>query len=185
METGTLREQILIALFIHKFGRENIKLGGITEEHDVEVFGYPISIKTAKSSSGVPPLKVWWGSDNAKAAEFKSRYHPSSILMIAVIKWGRFGELALVPQEVQENLFEKIGPENYLRVQVGTNNRGIEIPRGVVAQLLNNPLTKKISIYWQEPSLEEVEWIPYLQWLDYWERAEDPQYPFQGLFSED
>lgn len=174
METGTLREQILIALFIHKFGRENIKLGGITEAHDVEVFGHPISIKTAKASSSAPPLKVWWGSDNTKAKEFRDRYQPNSILMVAVIRWGKHGVLALVPQEVQEALFRRVGPENYLRARVGTNNRGVEIPGAIVAELLSHPLSKRITVHWQEPSLEEVEWIPYLQWLDYWERAEDP-----------
>ncbi|MFN4073593.1 MAG: ThaI family type II restriction endonuclease [Thermus sp.] len=174
MEVGTLREQILIALFIHKFGRESVELGGITEQHDVRVLGYPISIKTAKSPSSRPSLKVWWGSDNEKILDFKKRYYPNSILMVAVINWGATGPLALVPKEVQEEVFEDVTPDGYLRARVGTNNRGVEIPGRVVARLLEDPRTRRMAIYWQAPYLKDVEWIPYLRWLEYWEMQEDP-----------
>lgn len=179
MEVGTLREQILIALFIHKFGRENVQLERITGKHDVRVLGYPISIKTAKAKPGTPSLKVWWGSDNQKAKELKEQYRPSSILMAAIIKWGGDGELALIPKEVQEELFEEVGAENYLKISTGTNNRGVAIPGKIVSELLRRS-EKKISIRWQVPSFnsfKEDEWTPYLEWLEYWEKPEDP--PFE------
>ncbi len=48
MEVGSLRERIIIALLIYKFGEENVETEiPITEpEVDVKLFGKPISIKT-------------------------------------------------------------------------------------------------------------------------------------------
>jgi len=48
MEVGSLRERIIVALLIYKFGEENVKTDiPITEpEVDVKLFNQPISIKT-------------------------------------------------------------------------------------------------------------------------------------------
>jgi len=48
MEVGSLRERIIIALLIYKFGEANVETQiPITEPGvDVKVFGQPISIKT-------------------------------------------------------------------------------------------------------------------------------------------
>jgi hypothetical protein len=49
MEVGTIREQIIIALLIYKFGNENIRLPSITSsEVDLFLFNKPVSIKTIK-----------------------------------------------------------------------------------------------------------------------------------------
>jgi len=57
MEVGSLREKIIIALLIYKFGEGNVETEiPITEpEIDVKLFGQPISIKTitGKRFSGV------------------------------------------------------------------------------------------------------------------------------------
>ena len=57
MEVGSLRERIIVALLIYKFGEENVETEiPITEpEVDARVFGEPISIKTitGKSFGGV------------------------------------------------------------------------------------------------------------------------------------
>ena len=48
MEVGSVREKIIIALLIYKFGKENVETEiPITEpEVDVKLFGNPVSIKT-------------------------------------------------------------------------------------------------------------------------------------------
>ncbi|PIS39139.1 MAG: type II restriction endonuclease subunit R, partial [Candidatus Nealsonbacteria bacterium CG08_land_8_20_14_0_20_38_20] len=48
MEVGSLREKIITALLIYKFGKENVETEiPITEpEIDANLFGVPISIKT-------------------------------------------------------------------------------------------------------------------------------------------
>jgi len=48
MEVGSLREKILIALLIYRFGQDNVETEiPITEpEVDVKLFGQPVSIKT-------------------------------------------------------------------------------------------------------------------------------------------
>jgi len=47
MEVGSLRERIIVALLLHKFGKTNVKTEiPITEpEVDVRLFGQPISVK--------------------------------------------------------------------------------------------------------------------------------------------
>ena len=54
MQVGSLREKILIALLIYKFGENNVETDiPITErEIDVKLFGYPISIKTITGMGG-------------------------------------------------------------------------------------------------------------------------------------
>ena len=51
MEVGSLRERIIVALLIYKFGEENVETEiPITEpEIDVKLFDEPVSIKTKKT----------------------------------------------------------------------------------------------------------------------------------------
>jgi hypothetical protein len=83
MEVGSLRERIIVALLIYKFGEENVKTSiPITEpEIDVKVFEQPISIKTitGKEFSGV---KLIWTVDAQKAQEFREKYYPKSNIFI-------------------------------------------------------------------------------------------------------
>lgn len=87
MEVGSLREKILTALLIYKFGEENIETEiPITEpEVDVRVFGYPISIKTITGMGGV---KFSWTVDAQKAREFMETYIPKTDILLVQIKWG-------------------------------------------------------------------------------------------------
>ncbi|GAI49884.1 unnamed protein product, partial [marine sediment metagenome] len=65
MEVGSLREKIIVALLIYKFGEKNVETEiPITEpEVDLKLFGQPISIKTitGKWLSGV---KLIWTVDS-------------------------------------------------------------------------------------------------------------------------
>lgn len=62
MEIGLLRERIIIALLIYKFGEDNVNTNiPITEpEVDVRVFSQPVSIKTI---TGMGSIKVAWTVD--------------------------------------------------------------------------------------------------------------------------
>jgi len=74
MEVGSLREKIIVALLIYKFGEENVETKmPITEpEVDVRLFGQPVSVKTltGKRFGGV---KLIWTVDAQKAKEFQER----------------------------------------------------------------------------------------------------------------
>jgi hypothetical protein len=75
MQVGSVRENIMVALLIYKFGEENVETEiPITEpEMDVRLFGEPVSIKTITGSfSGV---KVIWTVDSTKAKEFLENYY--------------------------------------------------------------------------------------------------------------
>ena len=61
MEVGSLREKIIIALLIYKFGEANVEteIPITTPEIDVLLFGKPISIKTI-TSKGFGGVKLIW-----------------------------------------------------------------------------------------------------------------------------
>ena len=129
MEVGSLREKIIIALLLYKFGESNVKtdIPIIEPEVDVELFGRPISIKTitGKRFGGV---KLIWTVDAQKAREFRENYHPRCDILLVQIVWNNRGGLYYIPLEAQERLFEKIGRERYIKLpKPGTNPRGAEI----------------------------------------------------------
>jgi len=86
MEVGSLREKILIALLIYKFGEENVETDiPITEpEVDVRLFGEPISIKTI-TSRGFGGVKLIWTVDPQKAKEFREGYRPCCDILLVQI----------------------------------------------------------------------------------------------------
>jgi hypothetical protein len=73
MEVGGLRERIIVALLIYKFGKENVitNIPITFPEADVILKGHynPISIKT-KSGKGLSGVKIVWTVDWQKVEEF-------------------------------------------------------------------------------------------------------------------
>ena len=170
MEVGSLREKIIIALLIYKFGESNVKTDiPITEpEVDAELFGQPLSIKTITGSrfSGV---KLVWTVDAQKAKEFRGNYYPRCDILLVQIVWGARGGFYYIPLEAQERLFKAMGRERYIKLpKAGTNPRGVEITQEAVSHLAQDKETKVIEISWQR---SEIDYHPYKRWVDYW-RAE-------------
>ena len=68
MEVGSLREKIIVALLIYKFGESNVQTDIlITEpEVDVKLFGRPISVKTIMGR-GLSGVKLVWTVDAQKS----------------------------------------------------------------------------------------------------------------------
>lgn len=127
MEVGSVREKIIAALLIHKFGEDNVTTEiPITEaEVDVILCGNPISIKTitGKNPSGV---KLSWTVDAYKALEFSENYHPSCDMILVHINWNNGGGFYYIPKEVQNETFHKIGRQDYLKLpKPGTNPHGV------------------------------------------------------------
>lgn len=103
MEVGTIREQIIVALLIHKFGRDNIGIPNINSaDFDLQLFGKPLSIKTVSkriprkiqrlSGSGI---KLIWTVDWEKVEEFVKNYSPNSELILIEVVWGETGGFLL------------------------------------------------------------------------------------------
>ena len=131
MEVGSLREKIIVALLIYKFGEENIRSEiPITEsEIDVEVYGNPISIKTitGKTPTGV---KLIWTVDSAKSKEFSENYLPSCDMIFIQINWNNGGGFYLISKETQYEVLTKIGRASYIKLpKAGTNPRSVELTR--------------------------------------------------------
>lgn len=175
MEVGSVREKILIALLIYKFGENNVKTDiPITEpEIDVIVYDRPISIKTVTDNGRI---KLSWTVDQAKSIEFKSNFKPSCDLLLAQIKWNLSGKnnpggLFFIPQETQMLVLQKLGKDDYIKLPPeGTNPRGVELTSLALSLLLEHEKTKKIEIVWNKL---QTEYNPYKRWVDYWKEAND------------
>jgi len=167
MEVGSLREKIITALLIYKFGEQNVETEiPITEpEVDVRLFGVPISIKTitGKSFGGV---KLIWTVDAPKAREFLENYYPICDVLLTRINWNRVGGFYYIPLEAQEELFNDIGREKYIKLpKPGTNPRGVEITKEALQRLVESSMSRSVDIHWQK---KDIQYNPYERWVDYW-----------------
>jgi hypothetical protein len=176
MEVGTLREQILIALLIYKFGEARVDLDIPITEHeiDVRVSGYPLSIKTVTAGSRkAPTVKISWTVDWDKVKEFVKNYEPKCDMLLVIIRWEGTGGFYGIPLQAQRDVLEHLGKERYLKVpKRGTNPRGVAISSESVQEFLRHSLTKSLTIEWKLPAdlvTKELRLAPYTQWLQYWE----------------
>jgi hypothetical protein len=168
MEVGSVRERIIVALLIYKFGEANIETEiPITEsEVDAKLFGEPVSVKTitGKSLGGV---KLIWTVDAQKAIEFRKNYYPSCDILLVQINWGDTGGFFYIPVDLQEKLFDKMGRENYIKLpKAGTNPRGAEITKESLSNLVADKQCQRIIIEWQKT---KIDFNPYKKWVDFWE----------------
>lgn len=176
MEVGTLREQILVALLIYKFGEDSVNLEIRIAEHEIDalVKGSPLSIKTVMTrSSRTPAVKIVWTVDWEQVIRFVENYQPKCDMLLVVVRWGGTGGLYGVPLQAQQEVFESLGREQYLKLpRRGTNPRGVEISSTAMRALIEHPLAKTLPIDWQRPTdldAKEVLLAPYKRWLRYWQ----------------
>ncbi|MCW3129983.1 MAG: ThaI family type II restriction endonuclease [Methanophagales archaeon] len=167
MEVGSLRERIIIALLIYKFGEANVETEiPITEpEVDVKLFGEPVSIKTI-TGKGFSGVKLIWTVDAQKAKEFRETYYPHCDIILIQVNWESVGGFYYIPVEAQRKLFNRIGRNRYIKLpKPGTNPRGVEITKEALSSLVKDNLSKVIEINWQKT---KIEYNPYKRWVDYW-----------------
>lgn len=179
MEVGSVREKILIALLIYRFGEENVEAKiAITEpEVDVKLYGKPVSIKTITGFGGV---KMIWTVDAQKAAEFRNTYTPKCDMLFALINWGRQGGLCYIPLEVQLKVLSRMGRNQYIKLpKPGTNPRGVEYSKEALMNLLEAKQTKRIEIEWRK---KQVEFNYYERWVDLWKEEPAPESSQQSSF---
>ncbi len=167
MEVGSVREKVIIALLIYKFGESNVETEiPITEpEVDVRVFNRPVSIKTITGST-FGGIKLIWTVDAEKAIEFANGYKPSCDTILAQINWSNEGGLYYIPKDVQLAVINEIGKNRYIKLpKAGTNPRGVEMTMEAMKKLINNPHTFKIPINWGR---EDISFAVYKRWIDLW-----------------
>jgi hypothetical protein len=172
MEVGSIRERIIVALLIYKFGEANVESEiPITEsEVDVKLFGEPISVKTITGNS-LGGVKMIWTVDAEKARQFSEEYYPHCGILLIQINWGKEGGFYYIPIKVQKKLFDKIGRREYIKLpKAGTNPRGVEITKEALVSLVEDSETKVIKINWQR---KEIKFNPYKRWVDLWKEDRD------------
>lgn len=167
MEVGSLRERIIVALLIYKFGEANVETEiPITEpEVDMQLFGQPVSVKTI-TGKGFGGVKLVWTVDAQKAKEFREDYYPHCDILLTQINWNDIGGFYCIPLEAQKRVFDRIGREQYIKLpKPGTNPRGVELTKEALSTLVEDKHAKVIEIHWQRT---EVDYDPYRRWVDYW-----------------
>jgi len=167
MEVGSVRERIIVALLIYKFGEANVGTEiPITEpEVDAKLFGKPISIKTI-TGKGFGGVKLIWTVDTLKAKEFRENYYPHCDILLVQINWNNVGGLYYIPLDIQKRLFDRIGKHDYIKLpKPGTNPRGVEITKEALSSLVGDGESKNISINWQRT---KIEFNSYKRWVDLW-----------------
>lgn len=167
MEVGSLREKIIIALLIYKFGQDVVETNiPITEaEIDVKVMGTPFSIKTitGKKLGGV---KLIWTVDYQKAEEFFNHYMPACDLLLIHINWGGIRGFYHIPVSVQKYVMNVMGKNDYIKLpKRGTNPRGVEVSKNALEAMAKHKKTKLIKISWNK---KEIHYNPYKKWVDFW-----------------
>lgn len=166
MEIGSVRERIIIALLLYKFGEENVKIDvPITEsETDVILYSNPISIKTISGNLG--GVKLIWTVDAKKALEFSENYYPSVDMLLIQIRWGGTGHFHYFPVASQIKVFNDMQRENYIKLpKQGTNPRGVEITRKALEVLSKEKGISKIDINWRRGAPNHS---VYERWVELW-----------------
>ncbi len=170
MEIGSVRERILIALLMYKFGIDIVdpEIPITAPEVDVIVDNTPLSIKTMTTNSGRwCPVKLIWTVDAKKALEFKNTYNPSCDMLIAKIRWNGEGKLLLFSKESQCDVLHQIGRDMYIKLpKENTNARGVEITAEALSMLEACEDTKCININFIREKIDYRE--VYTKWLDAW-----------------
>lgn len=172
MEIGSVRERIIVALLIYKFGEANVESEiPITEsEVDVKLFGEPISVKTITGNS-FGGVKLIWTVDAEKARQFSEEYQPMCDMLFVQINWEQEGGFYYIPVKVQKKLFDRIGRKKYIKLpKAGTNPRGVEITKEALTGLVKDSDTKVIKINWQR---SDIKFNPYSRWIDLWKDEND------------
>ena len=170
MEIGSVRERILIALLMYKFGIDivNPDIPITAPEVDVYVDDTPLSIKTFTTENGnFSSVKLIWTVDSQKAQEFKDTYIPSCDMLLAKIYWNNVGKLMLFSKESQQKILSSIGRDRYIKLpKKNTNSRGVEISKEALTLLSDCPDTQVIDIKFTRGKIDYRE--VYTKWLDAW-----------------
>lgn len=169
MEVGIVREKIIIALLIYKFGEQAVKTDvPITApEVDVIVNDIPISIKTITGANPIG-IKLIWTVDAEKSKEFRETYLPTCDMILIQVNWSNNGGFYYISKEIQIEILEKLGRNAYIKLpKAGTNPRGVELTKEALYQLINNRNTFSIPIIWKK---ETIDFKPYQRWIELWEQ---------------
>lgn len=170
MEIGSVRERILIALLMYKFGIDIVDpdIPITAPEVDVYVENTPLSIKTVTTKSDrYSSVKLIWTVDHKKALEFKETYVPSCDMLLAKIRWNGIGKLLLFTKESQKKVLDNIGRDIYIKIpKENTNARGVEIAADALLLLEKCEDTRVIDINFVRGKIDYRE--VYTKWLDAW-----------------
>ena len=167
-EVGISRERVLLAMFQVLLGEKRVvvDISSIEREVDVIIDGLPISIKTAKSQAtqAFREIKLSWCGDVDLCIKTFEDFVPTIPIMFLCINWNENfrpkkgsayhskrwrneGAIYFFPVNVQIDVLNQIGKENFLRIPTrGTYSKGVSIKRKATIQMIDHPDTLSISL---------------------------------------
>ena len=169
MEVGSIRERIIVALLIHKFGQQYVKTEfPITEpEIDVAIENEAYSIKTITNKKLGGGVKLIWTVDTQKAHQFRNNYQPSCGMILIHINWTNGGGFYYFSQTVQQEVLQEIGRESYIKLpKIGTNPRGVEMTSLALQTLGQHEKKLFIPINWAKTN---IDYNPFKKWVEHWQ----------------
>lgn len=165
---GILREYAIIGFFRNEFHKTEIEIPdrGDVRGFDVVICNHKLSIKTVTKNGDI---KVLWTADNDKVdEEIEGNYKPDCDIFLVQIYWNKIrNSIFYIPREVQSEVFNKLGSNDYLKSSKSTNNRGIILSKEAKNLLLSNEHTLKLEVNWEKIGLN---YTPYAKWEDFWKK---------------
>lgn len=170
MEVGVLRERVIVSMFIHFLGEEQVcaDVPTTASELDVYVASIPLSIKTitVSNKNSFSGVKASWTVDQIKAQQFVREYQPSCGLIFTQINWSGEGGLYYIPLRIQQEIFRKTAKKDYFKLpKEGTNPRGIEYQAKTLEAFCRHQDSFCIDITWERP---DIKVDVFERWVDLW-----------------
>ncbi len=162
-EVGTLREGVVIGMFIAFLGDHAVQSVASAVEPDIDCYigDQPLSIKTVTGNGGI---RLKWTSNADLAMASMRTYIPSSDLLIIQINWDDEGHIFYIPTEVQHDVFTKLG-NHYLDYRANTNTRGFNMSRGAFESVTHDSGTIVLPVSWFRSIKPQGQYEP---WVKYW-----------------
>lgn len=174
MEVGAARKQIIIGLLMCVYGRRAVSFPA-KESHEkaISVNGEPLSIRTkmVKSDESYDDVKLTWTTDWKKVDEFLSSFVPQSHLLFINVHWEGVGGFFLITKEAQEEVFNSLGREGYLKSPTrGSNSKGVAMSSEAMQMLQEHEDTQVMDITWEHDNAASAVNSPYEKWVNLWEK---------------
>ncbi len=89
-------------------------------------------------------------------------------MIFVQINWKNGGGFYYIPKEVQIEIFNQIGKNDYIKLpKQGTNPRGAEITAIALRNLVNHENTLNIPITWNK---EIISFNAFNRWVELWQQ---------------
>ena len=168
---GIVRQHIIVGFLVADFGAKQVLVPelGTTRGFNVMLGGEKLSISTVTKNA---PVKVLWTADTQSVErEIGPQYQPVCDMLLVNIFWQQERPSVFwIPLEVQQDVLEDVGLDNFLQAPTGTNHRGISIPSRTMTVLKSHSNTRSLSVSWIPKQSKHPK--PWEEWTEFWQQRQ-------------